>query len=210
MAKDNIIIQHSPVLSILLSCLAHALILVFVVGPYIDVAYEQEVIVLELDKQQPPKNKEKKSLDQTASQPSVRMLDQTFSGKPSKNEDKDLKTDELPERVDFAPPEKDEEVVPETVENPQTKGNLKQVRRSISSVWSKAEPPCSGIVEVRLKLGPEGQLNSIWITRLKGRSELGEFIRGMLRDAAPYVQAMHNASQQLIFDCRFEIKEPVE
>lgn len=208
MAKYDIIIQHSPALSILLSCLAHALILVFVVGPYIDVAYEQEVIVLELNKQQPQKNKGKKSPDQTDSQPSFRMLDHAFKGKSFKNEEKDMKTDELPERVDFAPPEKDEEVVPETVENPRTKENLKQIRRSIASIWSKAKPPCSGIAEVRLKLGPEGQLDSIWITRLKGRSELGEFIRGMLRDAAPYVQAMHNASQQLVLDCRFEIKGP--
>lgn len=208
MAKYDIITKYSPALSIFLSCLAHALILVFVVGPYIDVAYEQEVIVLELNKQPPQKSKEKKRSEQADSQPSVRMLNRAFSGRFSDKEEKGLKTDELPERVDFAPPEEGEEVVPETVENPRTKRNLKQVRQSISSVWNKAEPPCSGIAEVRLKLGPGGQLDSIWITRLKGRSELGEFIRGMLRDAAPYVQAMHNASQQLIFDCRFEIKGP--
>ena len=117
---------------------------------------------------------------------------------------------ELPERVDFSPDEQEREVVPEKVREQRTERVMRGVRRSIASIWREAEPPCPGIAEVRLKVSPGGELESLWITRLQGRSELGEYMRQLIRTAALFPVAGHNATKPVVLDCRFEIAGSVQ
>jgi hypothetical protein len=210
MTKIGTNFNFGPAVSFLFSCLVHALILVFVIGPYIDVALQRDEMVLEL-KEEP---KEAPSERKREKREMAMRMTRPASGEksnPSSSEQKskqDTETGELPERMDFAPEDEDTEKVLQTVESERTEDTLRRVRRSIASVWRQADPPCPGIAELRLKLAPSGELVSVWITRLKGRSELGEYLRGLLDHAAPYSRAMNNATRPVVFDCRFEISGP--
>jgi hypothetical protein len=203
MMQLGTISKPGPLASLVFSVLVHVLILVFVVGPYIDVALEREQMILDLSeesKEQTPREKTQKG------DVSLRLARRAPGGESSPDRTRsDKETGELPEHVDFAPEDEDKKRIPRSVEGERKERTLRRVRRSIASVWSKAEPPCPGIAELRLKLAPTGELMSIWITRLKGRSELGEYLRGLLGSAAPYRQAMLNATRPVVFDCRFEI-----
>jgi hypothetical protein len=207
MAKSGTIFKRGPAASLVLSGLAHVLLVVFVIGPYVDVALQQEEMVLELKERDKEQKSETGRLDR---QMSVRMSARASAGGMSASGDspQDSEPGELPEHVDFAPEDEDTKKVPRDVEKEWTENTLRRVRRSIASVWREAEPPCPGIAELRLKLAPSGELVSVWITRLKGRSELGEYIRGLLDHAAPYSRAMNNATRPVVFDCRFEITGP--
>ena len=210
MAKIGTLFNFGTAASFLLSCLVHALILVFVIGPYIDVALQRDEMVLEL-KEEPEETTRKRKPEKR--EMAVRMTRPASGGtsNPSSSKQKsrqDTETGELPEHMDFAPEDEDKKKVPQAVESERTEKTLRRVRRSIASVWREADPPCPGIAELRLKLAPSGELVSVWITRLKGRSELGEYLRGLLDHAAPYSRAMNNATRPVVFDCRFEIEGP--
>lgn len=210
MAKISTLFNLGPAASFLFSCLVHALILVFVIGPYIDVALQRDEMVLELNEEPEEATRER---ERKKREMAMRMARPASVGKsnPSSSEEKsqqDTETGELPEHMDFAPEDEDTEKVTQTVESERTENTLRRVRRSIASVWREADPPCPGIAELRLKLAPSGELVSVWITRLKGRSELGEYLRGLLDHAAPYSRAMNNATRPVVFDCRFEIEGP--
>ena len=210
MAKSGTNFNFGPAASVLFSCLVHALILVFVIGPYVDVALQRDEMVLELNEEP----KEARSENKRKKREMTMRMARPASGKsssPSSSDtktQKDTETGELPEHMDFAPEDEDTEKVPQTVESESTENTLRRVRRSIASVWRQADPPCPGIAELRIKLAPSGELVSVWITRLKGRSELGEYLRGLLDHAAPYSSAMNNATSSVVFDCRFEISGP--
>lgn len=206
MRKLGTIFKLGPMASLLVSCLVHVLILVFVVGPYIDVAMEREEMVLELSEETGEEtSREKRKKEDVSLRLTRRVSKAVASGEQTGS---GAETGELPEHVNFAPEDEATKQIPRSVEGERKEKTLQRVRRSIASVWSKADPPCPGIAELRLKLAPTGELLSIWITRLKGRSELGEYLRGLLGSAAPYKRAMLNATQAVVFDCRFEISGP--
>ena len=206
MAKFGIIPKRGAAVSLLLSCLAHALVFFYVIGPYIDVAMQREEMVLKLKEQL---KKEKTEARHQSRNMSMTMTRRVSGGKAASPKTRTgSETGELPERVDFAPESEDRAKIPEAVESKQKENTLRRVRSSIASVWRKADPPCPGIAELRLKVAPSGELVSIWITRLKGQSKLGEYMRGLLAHAAPYSGAMRNATRPVVFDCRFEICGP--
>jgi len=208
MAKSGTLLKPGSAACFIASCLIHALVLLYVLGPYVDVAMQREEMVLQLEEEQ---KREASGKEAERGEMAMKMTGRVSRGKAAS--DKSSSGDEpgeLPEHVDFAPEDEDKEKIPRAIEGERQERILRRVRRSIASVWNKAEPPCSGIVELRLKLAPNGELMSLWITRLKGRSELGDYLRGLLGNAAPYSGAMHNATRPVVFDCRFEISGPGE
>lgn len=110
-----------------------------------------------------------------------------------------------PSRVYFGKSDLQDELLSQPLTNPRVRKVLQLIQRKVDSLWRRADPPGLGTVELRLKLSPEGKLVSLWITKLRGDSKLADFLAALLKEAAPYTQAMGEFAKPLVLDCRFEV-----
>ena len=82
---------------------------------------------------------------------------------------------------------------------------LLAVRKGIGPLWKQAEPPGMGKVQLRMEIDSTGSIVSMWITKLQGPPELGEFVASLVRRAAPFPDAGHGLSNPVVIDCAFNV-----
>ncbi|MFW6178779.1 MAG: hypothetical protein ACOC43_10520 [Desulfohalobiaceae bacterium] len=96
-------------------------------------------------------------------------------------------------------------VVSTRVKDPQLQAALDKLKQSIAASWEKARPPAEGMVEVRLLLNSQGEIDSLWILRLEGSPALADFVQRLLRRIAPFKGLVQLQQGQMTLDCVFRV-----
>ncbi len=94
--------------------------------------------------------------------------------------------------------------------DPELQAVLRKIKQRIALAWQGARPPETGLVEIRLKIGAQGELLSLWVLRLDGSPVLTEFVSDLVLRAAPFPEIMQLAGNGLLLDCAFSIQEGPE
>lgn len=101
--------------------------------------------------------------------------------------------------------QKSEVTVPIPVDSPEMEAFLARIQAEIAPLWVRAQPPGMGQVELRMEINTRGEVSSLWITRLQGSPELGDFVAGLVRKAGPFPASRLTRNGPVVVDCSFDI-----
>lgn len=192
-----------PVKGFLLSCLFHVAVLAFLFWPHQPDMLQQQhrELVLELREEPAEELSEQEKEADGSSE-----LDLASSSRDAA--DRSLQEDtegELPEYFDFGL-DSEQQILPGKMDSEQEERILRRVREEIDDLWRDSRPPGPGFVQLRIRLDSEGEIASLRIIGLQGSSEVADYIKDLVREAAPYTSAMEGAEQEMVFDCLFDIE----
>jgi outer membrane biosynthesis protein TonB len=95
--------------------------------------------------------------------------------------------------------------LPVSVDSPEMRELLTGIKAEIAPLWIQAQPPGMGQVELRMEINSRGEVSSLWITRLRGAPELGDFVAELVRRAGPFPASKLTQSGPVVVDCTFDI-----
>lgn len=98
-----------------------------------------------------------------------------------------------------------EVALPIPVDSPMMREFLAGIKAAIAPLWARAQPPGMGRVELRMEISSRGEVSSLWITRLQGSPELGDFVADLVREAGPFPATDLTQDGPVVVDCSFDI-----
>ncbi len=185
--------------SVALSVLIHSLFVsLFLVSVHSKNRAHKEKIVLDLE-QLDSRMKEDRSDRSTERKPGPQGRD---SGRRSTREQSAQGSGRSFQAVGGTKPEV---ALPVPVDSPRMREFLAGIKAAIAPLWARAQPPGMGRVELRMEISSRGEVSSLWITRLQGSPELGDFVADLVREAGPFPATVLTQDGPVVVDCSFDI-----
>jgi len=181
-----------------LSVALHVMFTALFLWPYgTETRRPEEKVVLDLRLDMPSGGKEEKK---------TAKADGTDQKKhPRKPETRERKDSGSDRDFQVVGGQKHEISLPVSVDSPEMRELLMGIKAEIAPLWSQAQPPGMGQVELRMEINSRGEVSSLWITRLRGSSELGDFVAELVRRAGPFPASKLTQSGPVVVDCTFDI-----